>query len=55
VHHIVQLSEIRREYKLDPIRDLIPLCPNCHAVIHLTQPAMSVEDLRKCHAVAKHA
>jgi len=46
VHHIVPLAEIRRAYVLDPIRDLIPLCPNCHAIIHLTHPAMSVEELK---------
>lgn len=55
VHHIVPLAEIRREYELDPIRDLIPVCPNCHAIIHLTQPAMSIEELRSCLAVAKDA
>ncbi|MBU1691784.1 MAG: HNH endonuclease [Gammaproteobacteria bacterium] len=55
VHHIVPLAEIRREYELDPIRDLIPVCPNCHAIIHLTQPTMSVEELRSCLAVAKDA
>ena len=53
VHHIVPLAEIRREYKLNPIRDLIPVCPNCHAIIHLTQPAMSIEELRSCFSVAK--
>ena len=21
-------------YRIDPIEDLIPLCPNCHAMIH---------------------
>jgi 5-methylcytosine-specific restriction protein A len=31
VHHIVPLSEIRKKYKLDPVRDLVPICPNCHA------------------------
>lgn len=55
VHHIVPLGEIRREYELDPIRDLIPVCPNCHAIIHLTQPAMSIEELRNCLAAAKDA
>ena len=34
VHHIVPLSEIGREYVLNPITDLIPLCPNCHAAVH---------------------
>jgi 5-methylcytosine-specific restriction protein A len=55
VHHLVPLAEIRRKYELDPIRDLIPICPNCHAIIHLTQPAMSVEELRNCVAAAKDA
>jgi len=46
VHHKVPLSEIRAEYILDPIEDLIPVCPNCHAMIHRTEPALSVEALR---------
>ena len=35
VHHLVPLSTINAEYSLDPIHDLRPLCPNCHAVAHL--------------------
>ncbi|NMB46715.1 MAG: hypothetical protein GX998_09945 [Firmicutes bacterium] len=34
VHHVVPLSEIGEGYSLDPVRDLVPVCPNCHAVIH---------------------
>lgn len=34
VHHIKPLSEITQEYVVDPIKDLIPVCPNCHLVIH---------------------
>lgn len=34
VHHIVPLSKIDEEYKVNPIKDLIPVCPNCHAMIH---------------------
>lgn len=55
VHHVVPLAEIRREYELDPIRDLIPVCPNCHAIIHRTQPALKVEELRNYLATAKGA
>jgi hypothetical protein len=34
VHHLAQLSNIREQRTVDPIRDLRPVCPNCHAVIH---------------------
>ena len=38
VHHIVPLSSISPDYTLDPVADLVPLCPNCHAVAHLGVP-----------------
>lgn len=47
VHHVVPLSEIKKEYVLDPVKDLIPVCPNCHAIIHKTQPALTIEQLRQ--------
>lgn len=34
VHHIVPISDIGDEYQVDPIRDLRPVCPNCHAMLH---------------------
>ena len=34
VHHIVPISMIGKEYKIDPIKDLVPVCPNCHAMLH---------------------
>lgn len=46
VHHRTPLSEIGREYLVNPIRDLVPLCGNCHAMIHRRSPALSVEELR---------
>jgi len=46
VHHIVPVAEIGREYIVDPVKDLVPVCPNCHAVIHCTRPALSVEQLK---------
>ena len=38
VHHIKPISEIGESYKVNPVSDLIPICPNCHAVIHLKIP-----------------
>lgn len=34
VHHKIPLNEIKEEYIIDPINDLIPVCPNCHAMLH---------------------
>lgn len=34
VHHIVPISGIGDNYIVDPVKDLIPLCPNCHAMTH---------------------
>lgn len=45
VHHVVELSSIGAEYEVDPINDLRPVCPNCHAMLHTRRPAYSVEEL----------
>jgi 5-methylcytosine-specific restriction protein A len=46
VHHIKPISEIAKEYKINPLEDLVPLCPNCHAMIHSRKPALDVEELK---------
>lgn len=46
VHHIRPLSEIGGEYVVDPERDLWPVCPNCHAVLHLGGRCRSIEEVR---------
>jgi 5-methylcytosine-specific restriction enzyme A len=46
VHHLVELSTIGKEYKVDPVKDLRPVCPNCHAMLHQRSPAFSIEELR---------
>ncbi len=46
VHHLRQLSEIGEKYEVDPIRDLRPVCPNCHAMIHRRKPAYSIDEIR---------
>ena len=46
VHHLEPLSEIGEKYKVNPTEDLIPVCPNCHAVIHSRRPAYSPDEVR---------
>ncbi|WP_342551074.1 DUF3427 domain-containing protein [Lysinibacillus sp. FSL M8-0216] len=47
VHHEVEISMIAQEYEVDPIEDLKPVCPNCHAMIHKRKPAYTIEELRR--------
>lgn len=45
VHHKQPLAEIGHEYTVDPVKDLIPVCPNCHMMLHRTIPPLTVEHL----------
>jgi|GEM_PF-1807681 hypothetical protein len=46
IHHLRQLAEIGREYQIDPIQDLRPVCPNCHQMLHRHKPPFTIEELR---------
>ena len=47
IHHLVPLSAIKEDYHLDPIDDLIPVCPNCHAMLHRHNPPLTPEELKQ--------
>lgn len=47
VHHRKPLGKSTRRRKVDPIKDLIPVCPNCHAMLHTSDPPLTVNRLRK--------
>jgi hypothetical protein len=47
VHHLRPLSEIGAGYAVNPITDLRPVCPNCHAVIHLGGCTRSIDEVRR--------
>lgn len=51
VHHIKALSEIKDTYKINYKNDLIPLCPNCHAMLHrkLNGKNISLEQLKRIY------
>lgn len=55
VHHIIPLHEIKQDYIVDPIKDLIPVCPNCHAMLHRKENGkyLTIEQLRERIAVYK--
>ncbi len=47
IHHLVPLSEINKTYFVDPIKDLRPVCPNCHAMIHSGKLALTITQLKR--------
>lgn len=47
VHHVLPLAEVATEYVVDPIADLRPVCPNCHAMLHRRRPALAIAELRE--------
>lgn len=47
VHHRVPVSAIGEAYVVDPIADLVPVCPNCHAMLHRGPTPLPVEELRE--------
>jgi 5-methylcytosine-specific restriction protein A len=49
IHHLVPISKIGKEYKIDFRNDLIPVCPNCHAMLHkkINGKELSIEELKE--------
>jgi 5-methylcytosine-specific restriction protein A len=46
VHHKVPISSFGESHVIDPVADLIPVCPTCHSIIHLKNPPLEVEEVR---------
>jgi predicted HNH restriction endonuclease len=47
VHHLNPVASKGVEHKIDPIRDLRPVCPNCHAMLHKKDPPYKPEELKE--------
>ncbi len=46
VHHLTPISKIGKNYEIDPIKDLRPVCPNCHAILHKKSDTLSIEEVK---------
>lgn len=46
VHHIVPISRLGKDYNIDPVKDLRPVCPNCHAMLHTAHPPHTIKDIK---------
>jgi 5-methylcytosine-specific restriction protein A len=47
VHHLVPVTSLRVERQVDPVADLVPVCPNCHAMIHQVTPPLEIARLQE--------
>ena len=45
VHHLIPLADLGENYQVDPVKDLIPVCPNCHAMLHRQKPPLTTKEL----------
>lgn len=52
VHHRRELASREASYSTDPIKDLVPLCPNCHSMAHQKFEAYDTEQLRAMISLA---
>ena len=46
VHHVVPISSIKEQYQIDYEKDLIPVCPNCHAMIHRKATPYTIKEIK---------
>lgn len=54
VHHLMPLATRDAQYQVDPIKDLKPVCPNCHAMLHASDPPFSIEEIQELLNLAKN-
>lgn len=53
VHHLTQVADGKKF--TDPIKDLLPVCPNCHAMLHRRRPPYTPAELKAFIIAAKSA
>jgi 5-methylcytosine-specific restriction protein A len=46
VHHLIPVSQIGKTYEVDPVKDLRPVCPNCHAMLHKKSPPYTIDEMK---------
>jgi hypothetical protein len=54
VHHLVGLATLKgKARKFDPVKDMIPVCPNCHEMLHQCDPPYTIDQLKEIIANRK--
>lgn len=47
VHHNTPLAQMTPDYHINPITDLVPLCSNCHSMVHRSNPPYSIDQIHQ--------
>ena len=46
VHHIIPIGMSKGIHQVDPVKDLRPVCANCHTIIHSRIPPFTIEEVK---------
>ncbi len=46
VHHLKQIADFNEEHLINPVKDLRPVCANCHRMLHKQRPPLSIDELK---------
>ncbi len=52
IHHTTPISSIGKDYQIDYEKDLVPVCPNCHAMLHRKNPPYTIDELKELIALS---
>lgn len=52
IHHTTPISSIGKDYVINYEKDLVPVCPNCHAMLHRKNPPYTIEELKELIALS---
>ena len=47
VHHLTPIAQSGEKRRINPEKDLRPVCPNCHAMLHRQTPPFELKQLRE--------
>ena len=47
VHHLTPISAMDEDYVVDPEKDLVTICANCHAMVHRRNPPLTINELKR--------
>jgi len=47
IHHLNPVASYEGEVAVNPMTDLVPICPNCHFVIHSKKDPYTIEEIKQ--------